>query len=355
MRFAIIGPPQSGKSTLFSALTGQPADTTHGRTERLAAVEVPDERLDYLFEVYKPKKKTPAHLEFLDVPGISLADPHGPAAFRTAMADVRQCYGIVVVVRAFQSDSVAPYRDRIDPKADLEELHAELVFADLEQVINRIQKLEKSVQKPSKTRDEEMRELTLMRRVQEALENEKPVSSTIHNEEERIIAAGFGFLTLKPTIVVLNVGEAEATRPPPLTAPHAEATMAFAAALEAEIAQLEPTDRVAFLADYGLTEPARTRFMQTCYKAIGLISFLTAGGTNEARAWTIKKGTTASEAAGKIHSDLERGFIRAETCSWEDLKANKDLKGAKNAGKIRLEPKHYVVEDGDVITFRFNV
>lgn len=355
MRFAIIGPPQSGKSTLFSALTGQPPDPAHGRTERLATIEVPDQRLDYLFEVYKPKKKVPAHLEFLDLPGISLADPHGPAEFRTHMATVRQCYGIVVVVRGFASDSVAPYRDRIDPQADLDELHTELVFADLEQVINRIQKLEKSVQKPSKTRDEELRELALMRRVQEALEHEQPVSSAIHNEEEKIIATGFGFLTLKPAIVVVNVGESDAAKPPPFQAAHAEATLAMAAELEAEISQLEQADRPAFLADYGLTEVGRDRFIRICYQALGLISFLTAGGTNEVRAWTVTKGTTAAEAAGKIHSDLQRGFIRAETASWADLKANKDLKGAKNAGKLRLEPKHYVVQDGDVITFRFNV
>ena len=130
MRFAIIGPPQSGKSTLFSALTAQPPDPAHAGTERLATIDVPDERLDYLFDVYKPKKKVPAHLEFVDMPGISLADAHGQAEFRTRMATVRQCYGIVIVVRAFASDSVAPYRDRIDPKADLDELHTELVFAD---------------------------------------------------------------------------------------------------------------------------------------------------------------------------------------------------------------------------------
>ena len=355
MRFAIIGPPQSGKSTLFSALTAQPPDPAHAGTERLATIDVPDERLDYLFDVYKPKKKVPAHLEFVDMPGISLADAHGQAEFRTRMATVRQCYGIVIVVRAFASDSVAPYRDRIDPKADLDELHTELVFADLEQVVNRIQKLDKAVLKPSKTHDEEARELALMKRVQEALEHEKPVSTAIHNDEEKIIAAGFGFLTLKPVIVVINVSEQDAGKPPAFEAPHAAATMAMAAELEAEISQLEEADRPAFLADYGLTEVGRARFIRTCYKAIGLISFLTAGGTNEARAWTVRRGTTAVEAAGEIHSDLQRGFIRAETVSWADLKANKDLKGAKNAGKMRLEPKHYVVQDGDVITFRFNV
>ncbi|MBN2561836.1 MAG: redox-regulated ATPase YchF [Phycisphaerae bacterium] len=351
----MIGPPQSGKSTLFSAITGQPPDPGHGVTERLATVNVPDERLDYLAELYKPKKRTPAHLEFLDIPGVSLADAHGQAEFRKTMQTVRQCYGIVMIVRAFESDAVVPYRDRIDPKADVEELHTELIFADLEQVVTRIEKLQKSTQKPTKTRDQELRELAMMQRVQQALENEAPVANVIENDEERGIASSFGFLTLKPAIVVVNVGESDAAKPPPFEAPHAAATIALAAEIEAEISQLDEADRPTFLADYDLTEPAKSRFIHTCYDALGLISFLTAGGTNEARAWTIKKGTTAVEAAGKIHGDIQRGFIRAETVAFDDVKANKDFKGAKAAGKVRLEPKHYVVQDGDFITFRFNV
>ncbi len=356
MRFAIIGPPQSGKSTLFAAITGQPLDLAHGATERLGTVDVPDERLDFLFDAYKPKKKTPVHLEFVDLRGISLADAHGQAEFRKAMDIVRRCDGIVMVVRAFESDSVAPYRDRINPKADIEELHSELIFADLEQVMNRIEKLEKSVQKPSKTRDQEMRELTMMQRVRDALEGENPVAGAIHNEEERTIANSFGFLTLKPVIAVINVSESEAAKSAPFRHPHANETVALSAEIEAEISQLDDEDdRATFLADYGLKEAARTKLIHACYAALDLITFLTAGGTNEARAWTIKRGTTAVEAAGKIHSDIQRGFIRAETVAWEDLKANGDLKGAKNAGKMRLEAKHYVVQDGDVLTFRFNV
>lgn len=355
MRFAIIGPPQSGKSTLFSAITGHKLDPGRGAVEHLATVFVPDERLDYLFAAYKPKKKTPAHLEFLDIPGVSLAEAGGPAEFRKTMHAARQCYGIVMVVRAFESSAVAAYRGRIAPDADLDELHTELIFADLEQVVHRIEKLEKSTQKPTKTRDAELRELAMMRRVQEALEHEKPVAGAIHNEEEQGIALSFGFLTHKPVIVVVNVNEADAAKPPPFTAPHAKATMALAAELEAEISQLAREDQASFLADYGLSAPAQVRFIQTCYQALGLISFLTAVGNEEVRAWTVKKGTTALQAAGKIHTDMERGFIRAETVAWADLKAHKDLKRAKAAGKTRLEAKHYVVQDGDVITFRFNV
>lgn len=354
MKFAIIGPPQSGKSTLFAAITGQAIDPSHAPAERLASVLVPDDRLDYLAALYKPKKYTPAHLEFVDIPGVSLAEPYGPKEFRRTMDTARRCDGIVMVVRAFESDSIVKYRDRIDPKADVDELHAELIFADLEQVVARIEKLEKSTQKPTKTRDAELRELAFMRRAHEALEKESPVASAIHNDEERGIATSFGFLTQKPVIVVINVGEGDIAKPPFFTHEHARATTALAAEIEAEISQLEEKDRPAFLADLGITEPARTRLIRTCYDAVGLISFLTCG-EDEVRAWTIAKGTTAVDAAGKIHSDIQRGFIRAETVAFADLKAAGDMRGAKSANKVRLEPKHYVVQDGDIINFRFNV
>jgi|CXWL01.1.fsa_nt_gi GTP-binding protein YchF len=354
MRFAIIGPPQSGKSSLFSAITGQKPDAAHAPAERLASVVVPDERLDYLAEIYKPKKYTPAHLEFLDLPGVSLADVDGVAAFRKSMQAVRKCDGIVIVARAFASDSVAAYRGRVDPKADVDELHSELIFADLEQVANRIEKLEKSSLKPTKTRDAELRELAMMKRIHEALEKETPVSSTIHNDEERNIVSSFGFLTLRPIIAVINVGEADVAKPAPFQHPHAQATVSLAAEIEMEISQLEPADRAAFLADLGVTEPAQARLIKACYDAVGLISFLTCG-EDEVRAWTVTKGTDAVTAASKIHSDIARGFIRAETVAFDDFKAHKDMKGAKSANKVRLEPKHYVVKDGDIINYRFNV
>ncbi|MEK6642994.1 MAG: DUF933 domain-containing protein [Planctomycetota bacterium] len=354
MKFAIIGPPQSGKSTLFDAVSGQRLDPTHAPAERIASVAVPDERLDYLAELYKPKKYTPAHLEFIDLPGVSLADAHGQAEFRKAMTTVRRCDGIVMVVRAFESDSVATYRNRIDAKADLEELHTELIFADLEQVTTRVEKLEKSVLKPTKTRETELRELAMMKRACEALEKEAPVSTAIQNDEERGIAASFGFLTMKPVLVVVNVGEGQVAAPAPFQHGHARATIAMSAEIEAEIAQLEDADRSTFLADLGLKEAAKIRLIRTCYDAVGLCSFLTCG-EDEVRAWTIFRNMEAVEAAGKIHSDIQRGFIKAEVVAFDDLKANKDMRGAKAANKVRLEPKHYIVSDGDIINFRFNV
>jgi len=354
MRFALIGPPQSGKSTLFSAITGKPLDPSHLMADQLTTVNVPDDRVDQLVELYQPKKQAYAHLEFVDIPGASLSDAHGQAEFRKRMESARRCDGIVMVVRAFESDSVLPYRDRVDAKADLAELHTELIFADLAQVMARVEKLEKAVAKPSKTRDQEVRELAMMQRVQSTLEDEAPVASAIHNEDERKIAASFGFLTLKPIVVVINVGESAVAEPAPFEHEHAEATIALSAEIEAEIAQLDAEDGAAFLSDLGLTVAAKSRVIRTCYNAVHLVSFLTVG-PDEVRAWTIAKDTQAVEAAGKIHSDIQRGFIRAETVAYEDLKANTDMKGAKSAGKVRLEAKHYIVQDGDIINFRFNV
>jgi len=354
MKFALVGPPQSGKSKLFDAITGQKLDPAHPPGERVATVNVPDERLDYLTAIYKPKKYTPAHLEFVDLPGVSLADAHGQEEFRKTMQTVRRSDGIVMVVRAFESAGVVKYRGRIDAKADLAELHTELIFADLEQVTTRIEKLEKSVQKPTKTRDAELRELAMMKRVRDALEKETPVASAIHNEEERGIATSFGFLTLKPVIAIVNVGEDQVAAAASFQHEHARATIALSAEIEAEISQLDDADRPAFLADLGLKEPAKLRLIHTCYDAVGLISFLTTG-EDEVRAWTIFKNTPALEAAGKVHSDIQRGFIKAEVVAFADLAAHKDMRGAKTANKIRLEPKHYIVQDGDVINFRFNV
>jgi len=354
MRFAIIGPPQSGKSTLFAAITGQQADPSQALQEHLATIDVPDQRLDFLSGIYSPKKYTPARLEFLDIPGASLADAAGQAEFRKRTQAARKCDGLVMVVRDFESDGVLKYRDRIDAKKDLDELFSELIFADLEQVANRVEKLEKSTQKPTKNREAELRELKMMKRVQDALESEAPVSSAIENEDERRIAQSFGFLTLKPVLVVINVGEDKIAGDPPFIHSHALATMSLSAEMEAEIAQLDSDDRAAFLEDLGLQEPARAKLIRACYDSIGLVSFLTAG-EDEVRAWTIRKDTPAVEAAGKIHSDIQRGFIRAEVVAFDDFKAAGDMRAAKTANKVRLEPKAYVVQDGDIINFRFNV
>jgi len=353
MRIAFIGPLQSGKSTLFRAVTGQPA-SGHHTGEQIAVVKVPDKRLDWLEAHYKPKKYTEATIECLDVPGFSHETASGQAEFRKSLPSVRKCDALVAVVRGFDNPAVPPYRNRVDPKADLEELVAELIFNDLDAVATRIERLEKSLKKPTKTHEQEKHELALMQRLQGTLESEQPVSSVAISDEDRRLLAGFQFLTELPLIAVINVGESQAAAPPPFEFPYAKATISLCAETEEQIAQLEPADRKAFLDDLGVSEPAKDRLIRVCYETLGLISFLTVG-EDEVRAWSIRKGTTAVDAAGKIHSDLARGFIRAETVSYDDLVAAGDMKAAKAAGKVRLEGKTYVVQDGDVINVRFSI
>lgn len=354
MKMAIIGPPQSGKSTLFRAVTGQPEDPVHAGHERIAVVKVPDPRLDFLAKLHNPKKYTPATIEFVDVPGFSQVTAAQQAEFRRHIPNLKLCDGLVAVVRAFENPDVPAYRDRVDPRADLEELQAELIFADLETTANRIERLEKSLTKPTKTHEQEKRELALLQRCREALENERPVSEALDSDEERKIVRGFRFLTQMPLVVVVNVSDKDAAKPPLFEYAPARAVIGLCANTEAEIAQLDPADRKAFLDDLGVAEPAGARLIRACYEAVGLISFLTCG-PDEVRAWSIPKGTPAVEAAGKIHTDIARGFIRAETVAFADLEAAGDAKAAKAAGKLRLEGKTYIVQDGDVIEFRFNV
>jgi GTP-binding protein YchF len=353
MRIAFIGPLSSGKSTLFRAVTGH-APSAHHTGEQIAVVKVPDKRLDWLQARYKPKKYTEATIECLDVPGFSHETSTGQAEFRKALPSVRQCEALVAVVRAFENPAAPPYRNRVDPKADLEELVSELIFNDLDAVTTRIDRLEKSLKKPTKTHEQERHELDLMHRLQAALESEQPLSSLSINEEERRLLAGFQFLTELPLIAVINVNESQAAAPPPFEFPYAKATISLCAETEEQISQLEPADRQAFLDDLGVSEPAKDRLVKVCYFTVGLISFLTAG-EDEVRAWPIRKGSTAVEAAGKIHTDLARGFIRAETVSYDDLVAAGDLKNARSAGKVRLEGKTYIVQDGDVINIRFSI
>ena len=235
MRIAFVGPPQSGKSKLFRAVTGQQATAHAVAGEHLGTVKVPDTRLDWLAERYKPKKYTEATIECVDVPGFSHETAQHQTEFRKALPAVRQSDALVAVVRAFDNESVPPYRNRVDARADLEELTAELLFNDLETVSARIEKLEKSLKKPTKTHDQEKRELELMQRCRTALESEQPITSAIHNDDERKALSSFGFLTELPLIVVINVNEAQASAAPPFEYPHARATIAMCAETEEQI------------------------------------------------------------------------------------------------------------------------
>ena len=347
MKVVIIGLPKSGKSTVFSAVTGVAIDPYAPPQPHPGVVRVPDKRLEYLTELWHPKKVTEATIEFVDVPGCSLNDAHGRDAWKQILPTVRQAE-LLVVVRDFENQAVPAYRDRVDGQADFDEIWAELMFADLDAVTTRLDRLEKSLKKPSGSHDLQKHEMALLHRCREGLEADTPLSSIIHAESDRVVVASFAFLTQKPIVCVRNVADDRVASTQPLTATHAAASIVLSASIEFEIAQLEPQDRTAFLADLGVEAPARDRLIQTCYSAMGLISFLTMG-EDEVRAWTITKGSTAVEAAGKVHTDFAHGFIRAETVAYDDLVVHKDMKGARAAGKVRKEGKTYVVSDGDIL------
>ena len=355
MKVALIGMMQSGKSTLISAVSGR-APAPMGSPEiNEVIVPVPDERLDWLTNLYKPQKTVHATVDCLDLPGLNFLDEHGRAAARKLFGQIRTVDLFVAVVRAFENDAVAAYRNRIQPGKDLEELKTEFLLADLELVTTRIERLEKQVHKPTRTVARDKEELALHGKLQTILESERPLSAAGLSARELDLIKPLGFLTLKPMMVVVNVGENRLNQPVDLgsAAGGAEA-ICLSAEIESQLAQLDPQSRKEFMQDMNLAEPASAKFVQSCYKALGLISFLTVG-KDEVRAWTIESGTIAHEAAGKVHSDIQRGFIRAETMAYADLHRLGDEKAVKAAGKMRLEGKTYVVQDGDIICFRFNV
>ena len=352
-----MGLSQCGKSTLFSGLRGVLLDNTGGGASQVeqAVIKVPDTRLDVLTKIYQPKKTTPATIDFLDMPGLSFAEESHRQEARRLIAQARQVDMLVLVLCDFASDSVAAYRNRVDPAADLEELRNECLLADLEQIENRIAKLEASKNKPSKTQDADKKELALLLKCREAIEAEQPLSSIIDKEEDEKAIRSFGFLTLKPFLVVANVSEDNVNSGSSLSEEKAGgAVLSLCATLEAELAVLDDDDRAAFMEDMGLKEIARDRLIRQCYLTSKLFSFLTVG-PDEVRAWTVPANCPAVEAAGEIHSDIQRGFIRAEVVAYDDLMATGDMKAAKAAGKTRLEGKTYPVQDGDIINFRFNV
>ncbi len=348
MKVAIVGLPQSGKSTLFSAVTGVIADPYAAPEIHQAMVKVPDPRLTYLTNICKPKKVVEATIEFVDVPGCSPGDAKGRDEWKKLVPTVRQAELLVVVVRDFENASVPCYGDGLDPTRDFKTTWEEFIFADLETVTTRVERLEKSLKKPTKTHDAEKRELILLSKCRDALESEAPLSTVITSDEDRKGVASFGFLTQKPIVCVANVGDDRAGDGGGIDVAHVEASIGLSASIEAEIALLDESDRTEFLAELGLASPARDRLIQTCYTACGLISFLTMG-PDEVRAWPVKKDSTAVQAAAKIHTDIAKGFIRAETVGYDDLVAHEDHKGAKAAGKVRAEGRSYIVRDGDIL------
>lgn len=356
MRVALVGPASSGKSALFAAVAqagGSHVDLSRPDRPHLAVVKVPDDRLTWLARQHEPKKVVPAELEFLDVPGFDLTDAAGRNRAQAHWTAMRQSDMLVFVVRAFASDVVPAYRGRVDPAADVAELIDEMIFADLEQVTNRVTKLAAAMRKPTGKHDEQKRELELMQRLARTLEDERPISQAVQTETEDKLIRSFAFLSQKPVLVMLNCSEDAADQAGPEEVAGCPCIQ-LSARIEQELAELPPAERAEFLADLGLAAAARDRLINACYRALKLVSFLTVG-PEECRAWSVRLGTPAIEAAGEVHSDMARGFIRAETVAYDDLHACGDMKAAKAAGKVRLEGKTYPVQDGDVIKFRFNV
>ena len=354
MRVAIVGFPYCGKSTLFKAISGVPADHLKLAEENLASVKVPEPRLEWLEQLFKPRKRTEANIEFVDLPGSAEGDSEH-AGLARHLPTLRQCDALLIVLRQFESEAVPVHGNKIDPQHDLAELRDEMLLADMLICDSRVEKLEKAITKPTKDREHHKHELTLLLRCKEALENEQPLREVVQPGEEEKLIRSFGFLTQKPLLVAINVGESEIGNEPAFKDPHAAGTIAVCAEIEAEIIQMEPADRPEFMEGYGILALARDRMIRACFDALGMIVFFTGGGEDEVRAWPITKGMTAAESAGKIHSDLQRGFIKAETVAYEDLHAAGSMRDAKAAGKVRLEAKNYVVQDGDLMTIKFNV
>lgn len=360
MKIAIIGLPNSGKTTVFNALTRGTAETTayaSGQLEpNLATVKVPDPRLDVLTRMFNPKKTTPADVQYVDVGGLSGGARQQGGLPPALLNYIAGADALLHVIRAFDDDDVPHPAGSVDILRDIAEVDLELIFSDLAIVERRLTRLNAEIGKMSaKDKEQRIVEREALLRLQVGLEAETPVRDVELSEEEEKLLKGYQFLTAKPTLLVLNIGEGQINDPPHVPYDHRKSdVVALCGKIEAELAQLDDADAVAFMQDLGISEPARDRVIAASYRLLGLMSFLTAG-PDEVRAWTIRHNTPAVEAAGTIHSDIQRGFIRAEIVAYDDLVRSGSMVEAKKHGQVRMEGKTYVVKDGDVCHFLFNV
>ena len=365
MKLGIVGLPNVGKSTLFNALTNAGAQSANYPfctiEPNVGVVAVPDERLQKLAEMYDPQKITPAIIEFVDIAGLVKGASKGEGLGNQFLANIREVDAIVHVVRCFEDDDIVHVDGGVDPARDMETINLELIFADMEMLDRRIDRTVKAM-KGDKSLGAEV---DFLKRVYAALERGLPARTMEMTAEEEELLAGVHLLTAKPVIYAANLSEADfagegADANPhyrrvkeQAAAEHAE-VLPICARMEAEIADMDAEEKALFLSELGLENSGLDRLIQASYRLLGLISYLTAG-TPEVRAWTITNGTKAPQAAGKIHTDFERGFIRAEVIAYDDLIACGSMAAAKETGLVRSEGKEYVMKDGDVVLFRFNV
>jgi GTP-binding protein YchF len=358
-KVAVIGFPYSGKTTAWQAIcqVGSGSLNTVGEFgERVGTLKTDhDERMLWLCEHEKSRKRVPLSMEVWDYPGLDLTTEATRQQARRLMASVRQCDLLLLVVRGFDNPSVSPYRNRVNPAADVEEMMDEFVFADMDQLTRRAERIEAQIKKPTPDRDKLVRELTLVKNCLTALENNEGLETVIQTNDDRKMLSSLALLTQRPVIVLVSVGEDQLDQTFEIKPyPMIKSTVVCAGDYEQQLIEMTPEDRQSFMGDVGITTLIGTRLTGDIMKALEMLIFYTTG-EDETRMWPITSGTTAVEAAGKIHSDIARGFIRAETVHFDDLKAAGSYKDARAAGKLRLEGKDYVVRDGDIIVFRFNV
>ncbi|HEX7719468.1 MAG TPA: redox-regulated ATPase YchF [Woeseiaceae bacterium] len=361
IKCGIVGLPNVGKSTLFNALTAAdiPAENYPFCTiaPNVGVVPVPDPRLTTLSEIVKPQKKIPTAMEFVDIAGLVAGASKGEGLGNQFLANIRETNAIAHVVRCFENDDVTHVAGAIDPADDIDTINTELALADLESVDRQLQKAERSAKTNEKSA---VAQRDALRKVKAQLDQGLPVRSLPLTDDERAVIRDLQLITAKPVMYIANVDEGGFENNPHLDAVRALAKSEMAevvpicAAIEAEIALLPEDDRAEFLADLGLEEPGLDRVIRCGYRLLGLQTFFTAG-PKEVRAWTTRVGATAPKAAAEIHTDFEKGFIRAEVIAYEDFVRFNGEHGAKEAGRLRLEGKEYIVQEGDVMHFRFNV